>query len=505
MLLSETKSQNVRRRYFLKLTQLLFPIKHLTCYSKVNSDTELCGVTCRSERVKNGYVYVCINGLHTDGHDYIEAAIKAGAALIIAEKATAYLEESGTDYVLVSDSRAALTFLCARFWDNPEKKLRITAVTGTNGKTSSVCLLSKIFECAKIEHSVIGTLSGGLTTPDPEELFPLFSAAVTEGKTDIIMEASSHALALRKLEGIRFFGGIFSNLTPEHLDFHDSMHDYALTKAKLFSRCGVSLFNADDKYADEVSSLCRENKYFYSLENDDVFFRVTEPVLKGENGISFCLISPLGKLNIESPLIGRFNIYNVSSVCAFAQLCGIDNRTIETAMKTFGIVRGRLEKVSSDADDITVFIDYAHTPDALEKVLRTLRESTDKNGMKSHLTVLFGCGGDRDRSKRRLMGSIASRLADLVVVTSDNRRTENGSDIINEILKGVDKEKPHTVIENRKDAIEYAISHAEPRDIVLLAGKGHEEYEIIGTKKVYFSEREIAVKALAKRKENNDS
>ncbi len=461
-----------------------------------NFDIEIKGIASRSDEVSEGYVFVCINGMHTSGNKYIAEAVQKGAVILVTEKIDVSVAECGIPYIKVPNARTALTKLCARFYGNPEKQLCIKAVTGTNGKTSTVQILSKIYGDAGIKNRRIGTLSGSLTTPDPEELFYEFKYAFDNGCSHIIMEASSHALALDKLYGIDFDGAIFTNLTPDHLDFHTDMENYALAKSKLFDSSRCSVYNLDDEYGKIFYEKGKGKKYCYSTADKTADFFADNIIYKGNNGIEYDVVYSGGILHIESALVGRFNVYNTLSAISMALLDGIDANVIASTVKGILGVSGRLEKIDVGNVDFTVYIDYAHTPDALEKLLQTVRGFRDK-GQK--ITLLFGCGGDRDKTKRAVMGKIASSLADFVIITSDNVRTEKPSDIISDIMKGIDKERPHIVIEDRKSAIEYAVKNAVKDEIIILAGKGHENYEIVGKQKYDFSEKEIAASAVRER------
>jgi len=459
-------------------------------------DTEISTVTSRSEQIQKNCLFVCIKGMHSDGHDFAGIAKEKGAAALVVQSITDEVLGSGLPYALVKDTRRALALMCAVAAGNPERELSLNAVTGTNGKTSTVTLLKNIYDSAGLRCESLGTLNGGLTTPDPEDLFAAFKSIFNNGNKYVVMEASSHALALGKLYGLRFDSSIFTNLTPEHLDFHNTMEEYASAKAVLFEQSAVGLFNTDDRYGKAIfdSAACR--KYRYSMSDKTADFYIDGYHSCGIDGIEYTLVTPNGKIDIKSSLPGKFNAYNTAAAAALSYLNGVDQKSIARGIENTLNIDGRLEKIHLPGNEITVYIDYAHSPDALEKVLTTIREYKKSD---QKLTVLFGCGGDRDRSKRRIMGSIASRCADFVIITSDNSRSENALDIIAEIVKGIDKERPYIVIESRKEAIQYAINNASYGEIILLAGKGHENYEINGNKKTVFSEKEIAAEAFYKR------
>jgi len=459
-------------------------------------DMEIRGVTSRSDEVQCGYVFVCIRGMHRDGHDLASVAKEKGASLLVVEQLTLGIVNTGLPYIRVENTRSALALMCAAAYGNPERQLKMIGVTGTNGKTSTCQLLSAVYAKSGENVKTVGTLDGGLTTPDPEDFFPMLKKAFDTGMTTVIMEASSHALFLDKLYGVKFRCGLFTNLTEEHLDFHKNMNGYAAAKAKLFKSCEIGLFNLDDSYCSKVKEMSAGRSLTYSVTDKNADFCVENYISHGTKGFEYDLLTPTFPLMIKSHLCGRFNVYNTLAAASLAFADGVDHGAIEAGIRSVENVRGRLERLDFKDVPFEVYIDYAHTPDALQKVLECIRAFKSK---KQKITLVFGCGGDRDRSKRRLMGQTASRLADFVIVTSDNCRTEKREDIICEILKGIDKERPYKVIEDRKNAIEYAVENAKENDIILLAGKGHEDYEIGPFGKSYFNEKEIAANAVDKR------
>lgn len=459
-------------------------------------DIEIKGVTSRLDEVENGYIFVCIKGMRNDGHSFSVSAKRKGAVLLVVENVTDSVIVSELPYIKVENTRATLARMCAKSYGNPERALKLVGVTGTNGKTSTCRLLSEIYSYTGQKVKTIGTLDGNLTTPDPEDFFKILKDAFDSGFERVVMEASSHSLALDKLDGVKFDYGIFTNLTPEHLDFHRDMEEYAMAKAKLFKNADCGLYNFDDTYFKQVSSLSNGRACTYSFLDSNAQFYIKDYVPNGTDGFEYTLVTPKEDIRIKSNLSGKFNVYNTLSAGALAYIDGLDADIIKEGILSVKNVSGRLEKVELEDVPFSVYIDYAHSPDALEKVLCCIRDFKRED---QRITVLFGCGGDRDRSKRRVMGQIASRLADFVIVTSDNSRSENAALIIDEIMKGIDKERPHVVIENRRTAIEYAIMNARENDIILLAGKGHENYEIDSLGKRYFSEKEIAADAVCKR------
>lgn len=452
-------------------------------------ETNISGVSSDNAKVKSGDLFVCMKGMTVDSHFFIGDVISKGAAAVVVQFTP---ESIDVPYILVRSSRAALACIWNNYCKRPSDLLRIVAVTGTNGKTSTTHMLRSIFNEAGYKTALIGTVTNTLTTPDPEQLFTEMAGLVDLRTDYLFMEASSHALALSKLESIKFKAGIFTNLTPEHLDFHGNMDNYYKAKRLLFRQCEIGIFNYDDEYALRafMDSGIECEKLSYSLQSNEADY-IAKNIKDGNiSGISYNFLTLNRMFRINCSLQGRFTVYNTLAAAACAYRLGIEPSVIQAALRKLKGVPGRLERVPILSSDFSVFIDYAHTPDALENVLKTIRSFiTDDN----RLTVLFGCGGDRDRSKRPLMGAIASRLADFVIVTSDNSRTENPEQIIRQILKGIDKERPYKVIPNRKEAIEYAVRTAKRGDVILLAGKGHENYEITADGKHPFNETDIVL------------
>ncbi len=481
-------------RLFNYLTEIEY-----TQYGNISLDREIMGITSRSASVQKGYIFVCIKGMNTDGHLFAYEAMKRGACLLVVEDISECVIKSNLPFIKVDNTRKVLALMCAKHVGNPERELNLIAVTGTNGKTSTCTILKEIYRKAKVNAESLGTLNGGLTTPDPEDFYLYLRQMFDNGISTVVMEASSHSLAFDKLYGVKFQGGIFTNLSPEHLDFHKNMDEYAIAKAKLFMNAKWGLYNADDDYCERVGSLSNNLKYTYSLEKN-ADFRVSNLRYYGTQGFEYTLNVKNKKIHVKSSLSGRFNVYNTLSAAAAATLDGIDTDIIEKGIESVKGVSGRLERLQLGDVPFSLYIDYAHTPDALEKVLRCVRDFKTKG---QRLVLIFGCGGDRDKSKRRVMGKIASSLADFVIITSDNSRSEDACSIISEILKGIDKERAHIVIENRKEAIEYAIMNHSKNDIILLCGKGHENYEIDKFGKRHFSEREIAENAVKGLKKND--
>ncbi len=473
-------------------------------------ECEITGVVSHSRAVKRGNVFVALRGLHSDGAQYVADAFLRGAAFVISERCL-----EGERTMTVENARAALARLCDAWYGHPASSLSLIGITGTNGKTSTAAMLAHILESAGHKTGLIGTVEcrcGGevlcadnpeklanMTTPDPAELYAVLAKMRDAGAEYVVMEVTSHALALDKVEPLFFKRAVFTNLSEDHLDFHADMDAYFAQKRKLFSKCEQAILSYTTSYGIRLGEglECPFLELSPKTVRDIAYY--------GTDGVSFVLCPQRGVcLPIHLPVPGQFSVENGALAALTAYSLGVDAATVIRSLASFEGVRGRMEQICRDTSDITVFLDYAHTPDALEKLLLTARGFAAPH---QRVVVLFGCGGERDRGKRREMGRIASRLADLVILTSDNARSEDPDAILEQILRGVDKERPYCVIKDRRLAIAYAIENARGGDILLLAGKGHEEYEIKGGARLPFSEREIVKECLALRargKENED-
>lgn len=469
-------------------------------------ELEITGVTGDSRGdIRDGYAFLCISGTKFDGHDYINAAAERGATVAITEKIP---ENSKIPYVLVKDTRLAASYIFANYFGNPEKKLKMIGVTGTNGKTSSVFMLRHILEDAGHSCGIIGTIlcawNGkevdlGMTTPDPERLFGLLAKMYSDGVEYVIMEVSSHSLALGRVAPIKYKAAIYTNLTQDHLDFHKTMEEYARAKEILFRQSELGIFNTDNEYVKAAAekSLCRSVTFTVSGEKADY---KAENVDKSMNGVSYSIYKNGEKvIDVTSVIPGIISVYNTMGAVICALELGVGADKIRQGVKELSGVPGRMEKVTPSDCPFTAIIDYAHTPDALENVSNIIRSSKRPD---QTLTVLFGCGGDRDRTKRPKMGEIATRLADKIIITSDNSRSEDPEKIIQDILAGIHKDANYTVIVDRREAIAYAVENAADGEIILIAGKGHENYEIKKDGKHPFSEKDEVAKALAGRFSN---
>lgn len=471
--------------------------------NRVSPDTEISALSFDTRSIAPGALFAALPGYKTDGHRYIAEALRKGAAAVLCQKAP---EEDGP-WLVAENARAALAIISANWYGNPTKNLVMLGVTGTNGKTTTTYLLK-----AMLEHTLgakvglIGTnqnMIGGeilpahRTTPEACELQELFCRMADEGCTHVVMEVSSHALALHRVDGISFRAGIFTNLTQDHLDFHGTMEEYRRVKGLLFRQCETAILNLDDEagryYAETVSC----PRFTYS-ENKDAADVVAKNIRLFPDYVEFEAVT-VGDINrIHLPIPGGFSIYNALGVIACGLTLGLKLRDISGALREAKGVKGRLEVVPVPAP-FTVIIDYAHSPDALENVLTTVRDFT-----KGRLICLFGCGGDRDRTKRPIMGRIAGELSDLTFVTSDNPRTEVPETIVAHILEGMTELKTPPVVEpDRRKAIRLALDTAGAGDVVLLAGKGHETYQEIGGIFHHLDEREEVAAYFAGRQEKS--
>ena len=452
-------------------------------------DFEVLGLTSDSRKVKHGFVFVCINGAVVDGHDFAESAEKNGASLVIAEK-----DLDLKNQIIVEDTKELFFSMCLKWFGEPLNDMKLIGITGTNGKTSTTYMLKSILEHEGSKCGLIGTiqhligdkvLESKNTTPGAYELCELFAKMRDEGCKFVIMEVSSHALEQKRICGVCFDVAMFTNLTRDHLDYHKTIENYLLAKKKLFSMCKTAVINFDDEAGKRMVEGNNCEVVSYSAESDDATYSAKGITYKAD-GVEFEFVGfgLIGRIKLSTG--GRFTVYNALCAVSCAVSLGVPIMSIAEALRNFEGVKGRAEVVKTDRD-FHIIIDYAHTPDGLENIINTFL-----NVPHGRIVTLFGCGGDRDKTKRPIMGGIASRLSDFVIVTSDNPRTEDPSQIIKDIVVGVKEYKtPYVVIENRKEAIKYAIEHAKKDDIIILAGKGHETYQILNTGTIHLDEREV--------------
>ena len=487
----------------MKLSEL-FGRAELT-YPPALGDLEIEDIATDSRRVRKGSLYVCIRGLHVDGHEKIGEAIANGAAVIVAESVRDVFV-GGAAAIYVENTRSVTARLYHAWYGNPARHLKIVGVTGTNGKTSIAWMLSRLFTALGIRCGLIGTVrceSAGrmldgrstdvmsnMTTPDPEVLYRLLAEMVRDGVTHVFMEVTSHALALGKCDAIFFDMAVFTNLTQDHLDFHGSMEAYFQAKERLFSMCRRAVVCIDDEAGQKIYQKSKEYAVSCS-QMREADYTATDIKTDEGDGCRYMWQTPQGTFPLFVPLAGKFSVINSLQAAAVACEYGISADRVAFALSNIEPVPGRMERIlAGNACGIEVLIDYAHTPDALEKLL----QSTGRR--EGRLIVVFGCGGERDRSKRREMAHTACRFADFVIVTSDNSRGESPEQIFCDIMRGIDKERPHILIPDRREAIRYAIAQARRGDTVVLAGKGHEKYEISADGRHPFDERVIAEEAI---------
>lgn len=485
----------------MKLKELLQNVQVLECTADLDLDVN--SVYYDSRKVTEGSLFVAVSGFATDGNRFIPMALDKGAAAVV----TAKRPEGDVPYVLVASDRLALALIGCNFYGHPAKAMTMIGVTGTNGKTSVTLLLKQVLEkCLGAKVGLIGTMANMVgqevipterTTPESFELQGLFAKMRDASCTHVVMEVSSHAVALERIGGIHFDAAAFTNLTEDHLDFHKTMDAYCDAKAELFRRCSRAVINTDDGYADRIlaAAACPVLTTAIAGMAD---IRAENLELLSE-GVRFTAVSGEERAEVSLPIPGRFTVYNALTVIGLARQLGISLPDCAAALAQAHGVKGRVEVVPTPGMPYSVLIDYAHTPDGLENVL-----SSVKTFCKGRVIGVFGCGGDRDPMKRPIMGQIGVKLSDFAVITSDNPRTENPMAIIEDILKGVKKEYgEYIVMEDRRAAIRYAMDIAKKNDIIVLAGKGHETYQDIGGQKHHLDEREeVAAHLLELRNQN---
>ncbi len=477
-------------------------------------DIEITGLSTDSRTVGDGYLFIAVKGSSEDGHKYLADAVQRGARAVLVEHLVRTLE--GVTVVRVPDTRSAIAELASRFYGHPAQNLSLIGITGTNGKTTTSYLLEAVLKETGREVGVIGTISyrfrgksfgASLTTPESTDLMRIMGEMKDAGITDLIVEVSSHSLDQGRTKGLEWSRAVFTSFSRDHLDYHSTMENYFRAKSLLFEslkgnqgRDGAkAIINMDDPKGRELEKLTKVPVVSYGL-GDRCLVRAAdiEPTI---GGLRFRLITPLGEITINSPLLGRINVYNILAAAATAFSYNIHLETTARGIESLSLVPGRLQRVVNNRG-LSIFVDYAHSPDALEKVLQTLSELT-----KGRLITVFGCGGDRDRGKRPEMGRIAGNYSDFVIITSDNPRGEDPEAIVREIepgamesgLQRVDSASPskggYQIMLDRREAIQAAVKVADKQDIVLIAGKGHEDYQIIGGKRRYFSDVEEAARA----------
>jgi UDP-N-acetylmuramoyl-L-alanyl-D-glutamate--2,6-diaminopimelate ligase len=470
--------------------------------------TDVSAVVYDSRRAMPGSVFVALRGLKADGAAFAPQATSRGAALVVAETARA---QGDTPWLVVTDARLALALLADAFYDHPSRRMRVVGVTGTNGKTTTAYLLASILDAAGAKAGLLGTVTYRLggeereasrTTPEAPDVQQLLNEMIAQGCRSAVMEVSSHALALKRVDGMRFAAGIFTNLTRDHLDFHEDMENYFLAKRRLFEMLpgdAPGVINLDDPRGASLIEVCRRPVTFAISRPADV---TPGPLNISLSGLTGEIRTPRGTIPLEARLVGRPNLYNILAAAATAMALELPLEAIAEGVRTLTGVPGRFEVVSRADDDITVVVDYAHTDDALRNLLETARPLAPQR-----LVTVFGCGGDRDRTKRPLMGMVAARLSDVVVITSDNPRSEEPQRIIDEIKRGIPagnqgggRGPEIRAIVDRREAIERAVDMSGPGDVVLIAGKGHEKYQQIGDRVLPFDDGAVARASLERRR-----
>ena len=474
----------------MKLSDILSSIDYEILQGNVEVDVKK--IQYDSRKVETNDVFFAISGFSVDGHNFVDKAIDKGATVIVVEKEVTLRQ--GVTYIKVDNGRRALAIAASNYYDNPSRKMKVIGITGTNGKTTSAFMIKGILEEAGYKVGLIGTIANYIgsreihaerTTPESLELQELFNEMVSEKVDYCVMEVSSHSLELDRVYGIEFTEGIFTNLTQDHLDFHKTFENYFLAKSKLFKMSKNSIINVDDEYGRRLENMISSGVTTYSVKS--------ESMLKGENidlestGIKFQvkIDEKFNEFVVSIP--GRFNVYNALGCIGATLNEGVDIDTIIKGLLKV-TVPGRCENLTLGRNlNFEVIRDYSHTPDSLEKILENLRELT-----KGRLICIFGCGGDRDKTKRPIMGKIGTELSDIAIITSDNPRSEEPKAILEDIVAGVEKDN-YILIENRKEAIKEAMNIAKQDDVIVIAGKGHETYQVLKDKTIHFDEREIVL------------
>jgi UDP-N-acetylmuramoyl-L-alanyl-D-glutamate--2,6-diaminopimelate ligase len=470
--------------------------------------TPVSAIAYDSRRVVGGSVFVALKGLKADGGAFVEQAVSRGAIAVVSESAKP--DGVAVPWIVVRDARLALALLADRFFDHPSRRMPVIGVTGTNGKTTTSYLLCAILDAAGLRAGMLGTVAyriagedreASRTTPEAPDVQQLLSEMLQHGSKSAVMEVSSHALSMKRVDAMRFAAGIFTNLTRDHLDFHEDMEAYFAAKRRLFEMLppgAPGVINLDDPRGASLVEISSRPVTYAITTAADVMPGAVEMTL---GGLRMEVATPNGVVPITAKLVGRPNVYNILAATAAAAALDVPNEAIARGIANLTGVPGRFEVVSAPEDDVTVVVDYAHTDDALRNLLETARPLAAQR-----IVTVFGCGGDRDRSKRPLMGMVAARLSDVVVITSDNPRSEEPRRIIDEIERGIPAGTQAStrapVVEavvDRAAAIERAVSLAARGDVVLIAGKGHEKYQQIGDRVLPFDDGEVARAALARR------
>ena len=490
----------------MKLQELLAKVPSISITNNHQAlETEIKGLATNSHGCQAGDLFLGIPGTRVDGGDFWESAIANGAVAALVSQAAAKKHQAKNDCVIpVADMSQTCPEVAAAFYDYPGQKMKMVGITGTNGKTTTTHLVEFLLNNAQLPTALFGTLyarwpgfeeTATYTTPFPVELQKQLAQAVAAGSKYGVMEVSSHSLHQKRVWGCTYEVGVFTNLTQDHLDYHQNMDDYFEAKALLFSSDylkGRAIVNADDPYGQKLIARMKPEQVWSYSTNDTSADLWASGLEYQPTGVKGMLHTPQGEMAFSLPLVGQYNLSNMLAAVGAALHLGLDLKIVVAQLSEFPGVPGRMEKVQiNNQQDISVIVDYAHTPDSLENLLKAARPF-----IPSRMICVFGCGGDRDRTKRPKMGKIAAELSDLAVVTSDNPRTEDPERILQDVLAGISPEIKPLVIGDRSQAIRTAIMEAQPGDGVLIAGKGHEDYQILGTEKIHFDDREQARDAL---------
>lgn len=487
----------------MKLQTLLSYLHDFTTY--VGENPTITSVEMDSRKVKKGALFICIKGFTVDGHDFAKQAVENGAVAIVAERNV----DVSVPVIIVRDSKRAMAVLADAFYGQPTHQLHLIGVTGTNGKTTTTHIIEHIFRKAKKKTGLIGTIHIKIgdetydvqnTTPESLVLQKAFKQMVDEHVDVAVMEVSSHALHMGRVHGCDYDVAVFTNLTQDHLDYHQTMEEYRLAKGLLFAQLGnrfdherpkFAVLNNDDPASEQYKRMTAATVITYGIDQESDIMAKGIDITPG--GMTFDLVTPFETVRVKTKLIGQFNVYNILAATAACLVSGVPLPTIVEAIEEISGVSGRFETVD-EGQDFTVIVDYAHTPDSLENVLKTIRQFAKRN-----VYVVVGCGGDRDRTKRPLMAQIAVRYADVAIFTSDNPRSERPEDILKDMEDGVAGQHYISIVD-RKEAIRYAVQKAREGDVILIAGKGHETYQMIGDRVLHFDDRLVAREAIKERK-----
>ncbi|MFH1692627.1 MAG: UDP-N-acetylmuramoyl-L-alanyl-D-glutamate--2,6-diaminopimelate ligase [Candidatus Omnitrophota bacterium] len=485
----------------MNLKTLLESVSVVDYFGPDQKGVVVSGVSSDSRRIKSGYVFVAVRGVFSDGHTYIsDALLQHAAAIVVSDPKS--VRHGHTPFIVVEDSREALVCLCDHCYDHPYRKMNFIGITGTNGKTTVSYLISGILRAAGINSGLIGTIAhrvkeglsyGSMnTTPGVAELHEISREMIDAGDKYAVMEVSSHALDQERVQGITFNAAIFTNLTQDHLDYHKTMEEYYRAKQKLFmcyaAPSTTFIVNKDDSCGSRLLESLQGRKFSYGFSSQADFW--PESCQLERHFTKAIIQTPAGKIEIETSLVGRHNLYNILAALAWGVTEGLDLTIIKNGIEGVKFVPGRLERVNNTRG-FSIFVDYAHTEDALKNVLESLR-ATLHNG---RIITVFGCGGDRDKTKRPKMGRLAVSLSDHVIITSDNPRNEDAGMIASEVVGGLDMGRVEIELD-RFEAIKRALLFARPHDIVLIAGKGHEEYQIIKGRTIPFNDKKAIIDIL---------